>query len=276
MAGKRGGVIPQRARSHPECGRGGGTHDEPRRDRCCRGAGRHGRALSMGPAALRSCRAPGAVRRGCRRGRAGAPRLLRLCQPGAAADRRRADRQRRDRALGCGGADGALARTAAALARAPGRRPCFLRRRAFGGGQECRRARRLYPGRVSDCPPQRPRPLRAVDAAELCLAPRRLDHLDRHLAQPVDRRSARPAYRAAVRHVRLCPGRPRRRGLRRAVSEPRLAADPARPARLGRRAAVSHRGLHQRVGGRARARPLSGAPSPRSRSWPAARSRSPR
>ena len=85
----------------------------------------------MGQAALRPRRIAGAACRRARRHRARRSCLLRLFEPGRAADRRCADCQRGDRPIGRRRGDGPLADPAVALVLVAGRGVGGLRRLLF-------------------------------------------------------------------------------------------------------------------------------------------------
>ena len=75
----------------------------------------------------------------------------------------------------------------------------------FGLCQECRSVGDLHAGGLSGGAAQRPLALGISDAAQLRLAARRLDDVDRHLAEHADRdRPARDRWRT-VSHVRFFP-----------------------------------------------------------------------
>ena len=172
-------------------------------------------------------------------------RLLRLRPPGGHHRRLRADPQPR-----APGVRGGRCPHAAdhAHPRRPGpqhRRPDHPRRGAFRRDEQCRRARAAdahrHPGRRQTRTAAGSRP----DARRLRLDPRRHDHPDRHATQPDRLRFPRRGRHGVLRHVRLHPGRPRRRRRRGRLHRAGRLAAGAGPGTL-RRGRLRHRFLPHR------------------------------
>ena len=90
-----------------------------------------------------------------------------------------------------------LLRSSASAGRSVGR----LRRLPFRSCKECRSAGDLHPGCVSGRAAKRPLALRISDAAQLCLIARRLDDIDRHLAEHA---RPRPSGRSSKARPSIC------------------------------------------------------------------------